>query len=107
MNKVVIGLALLLIVGGGFYFYKIGQKSYPMDEVAKHNSESDCWMVVRDKVYDATSFVANHPGGPSILKGCGVDATKLFEERPTNSKGPHPDKARAQLVKLYIGKLSK
>lgn len=128
MNRIVIALALLLVIGGGFYFYKTGQsmpekkevmkqeekkvmdekkKSYAMDEVATHNSESDCWMAIGDKVYDATSFVANHPGGPAILKGCGTDATKLFEERPTNNKGPHPDQAREQLTKLYIGELSK
>lgn len=115
MNKIVMVLALLLVVGGGLYFYKTGQsmpekkesKSFSINEVANHNSESDCWMVVKDKVYDATSFVVNHPGGPAILKGCGMDATKLFEERPTNNKGPHPDKAREQLAKLYIGELDK
>jgi len=128
-------LVLLLVIGGGFYFYKMRQntpakievmkqeektenngddkvvdakkKSYSMDEVVKHNNASDCWMAVNGKVYDATSFVGNHPGGPAILKGCGTDATKLFEERPTNNKGPHPEQAREQLAKLYIGELSK
>lgn len=123
-------LALVLVIGGGVYYYKMGQaqtmpekkevtkqeetkvmdtkkKSYSMDEVVIHNSESDCWMAINNKVYDATSFVVNHPGGPAILKGCGTDATKLFEERPTNNKGPHPDQAREQLAKLYIGELSK
>ena len=128
MNKIVIALAMLLVVGGGFYFYKTRQampekkgvlnqeeastanmknQSYAMDEVSKHNSETDCWMAIEGKVYNATSFVINHPGGQAILKGCGTDATKLFKERPTNKKGPHPDKARSQLEKLYIGELSK
>lgn len=83
------------------------EMSYLADEVAKHNSETDCWMVINDKVYNVTSFVGSHPGGPAILKGCGIDATALFEKRPTNNKGPHPEVARDQLAKLYIGKLSK
>jgi len=123
MNKIVIALALVLVIGGGVYYYKMGQTqnmpekkevmeqkkkvSYSADEVSKHNSETDCWMIISDKVYNVTSFVGNHPGGPAILKGCGIDATTLFETRPTNNKGPHPDQAREQLEKLYIGELSK
>lgn len=34
-----------------------------MAEVAKHNTESDCWVVVNGEVLDATPFLADHPGG--------------------------------------------
>ncbi len=51
-----------------------------LSEVATHNSESSCWMVIRGKVYDVTSYIDKHPAGKStILKGCGKDATSMFE----------------------------
>lgn len=80
-------------------------QKYTMAQVKKHNIETDCWLVIEGKVYDATSFIPTHPGGKAILNGCGKDATGLFNERPTNNKGPHPATARAALEKLYIGDL--
>jgi len=52
---------------------------YTLTEVATHNSAASCWMAIRGKVYDVTSFISRHPGGNNILKGCGKDATSLFE----------------------------
>lgn len=78
-------------------------KTYTLEEVAMHGSEKDCWMAIDDKVYNVTEFIPKHPGGKAIIGGCGKDATTLFNERPTNNKGPHPAQARAQLEKLYIG----
>ena len=78
---------------------------YNMSEVATHNSETDCWLVIEGKVYNVTSFIPNHPGGKAILAGCGKDATVLFNERPTNDKGPHPEQARELLATFYIGEL--
>merc|ERR1719502_2332642 len=33
-----------------------------MDEVRKHNTPSDCWVVIHGKVYDLTSFLGEQPG---------------------------------------------
>jgi hypothetical protein len=40
-----------------------GPKTFTMAEVAKHNTEADCWVVVNGEVLDATPFLADHPGG--------------------------------------------
>jgi cytochrome b involved in lipid metabolism len=72
--------------------YKEDQgKSYTMEEVSKHNSKESCWSVIRGEVYDLTSWVNKHPGGPDrILRICGKDGTDLFikqhgeAERPEN-----------------------
>lgn len=49
-------------------------------EVAKHNSASDCWVIVHGKVYDVTEFLPEHPGGSKIiLKYAGKDATEEFD----------------------------
>lgn len=81
------------------------QKTYTQEDVAAHNSKTDCWIIIEGNVYNATSFVAKHPGGAAILNGCGMDATMLFHERPASGKGPHPDSAAEVLKTLYIGKL--
>lgn len=80
-------------------------KKYSINEVANHNSESDCWLVISDKVYEVTEFVTSHPGGQALLEGCGIDATELFQTRPMGSKTPHSDKAKSLLDKYFIGEL--
>ena len=53
---------------------------FTMDEVAKHNNASDCWIVISDKVYDVSDFLNEHPGGKgAILMMAGKDATEEFE----------------------------
>lgn len=45
-------------------------------EVAKHNSKTNCWIVLDSKAYDVTSFLSEHPGGaPIILKNAGSAST--------------------------------
>ncbi len=80
-------------------------KTYTLEEIATHNLETDCWLAIEGKVYDVTEFIPNHPGGKAVLAGCGKDATTLFNDRPTNNKGPHPAQAITQLEKLFIGDL--
>merc|ERR1719486_1522883 len=50
-----------------------------MDEVAKHTSKADCWVVVNGEVLDVTKFLSEHPGGElGILTFGGKDATEEF-----------------------------
>ena len=54
----------------------------PMEEVAKHSSKTDCWVVVSGQVLDVTSFLGDHPGGElAILTFAGKDATEEFNMR--------------------------
>ncbi|CAE7639693.1 CYB2 [Symbiodinium sp. CCMP2456] len=50
-----------------------------MAEVAKHNSKTDCWVVVAGDVLNVTSFLSEHPGGElAIITFAGKDATEEF-----------------------------
>merc|ERR1719469_1095701 len=50
-----------------------------MEEVAKHTTKSDCWVVVDGQVLDVTKFLSEHPGGElAILTFAGKDATEEF-----------------------------
>ena len=52
---------------------------YTREEVAKHATEDDCWIIVDNNVYDVTSFLPEHPGSPqAILEFAGKDATEAF-----------------------------
>ena len=47
-------------------------------DVAHHNRRHDCWMIIKGKVYDVTSFLPIHPGGEVLLTQAGRDATEIF-----------------------------
>ncbi|CAK0798423.1 unnamed protein product [Prorocentrum cordatum] len=65
--------------GGAAPAGKGGVKGYSMEEVAKHTSKTDCWVVVAGEVLDVTSFLSQHPGGElAILTFAGKDATEEF-----------------------------
>jgi cytochrome b5 len=36
-------------------------KEYTYQDVAEHNTKKDMFLVVHDKIYDATKFVDEHP----------------------------------------------
>ncbi len=75
------------------------EKTYTLAEVAVHNKSNDCWQVIDGKVYDVTKYVPAHPGGPQIIKGCGADASAMY-----NGVGKHAN-AKAKLAELLIGTL--
>jgi len=51
----------------------------PWEEIGRHNTQKDCWVVIHDQVWDLTEFLFKHPGGAGIiLKYAGRDATKAF-----------------------------
>jgi cytochrome b involved in lipid metabolism len=52
---------------------------YTLADVAKHNTEKDCWVVVNGQVLNTTDFLKDHPGGKkAIMLFAGKDATEEF-----------------------------
>ncbi|KAL8946849.1 MAG: hypothetical protein Q9222_006805 [Ikaeria aurantiellina] len=71
-------------------------------EVKSHNNKKDLYLVIHDKVYDATEFIDEHPGGEEVLIDVGgQDATEAFEDVG------HSDEARTILDGLLKGTLKR
>ncbi len=71
--------------------------SYTMADVASHAKRSSCWAAVDGNVYDLTTWIDAHPGGPQrIIALCGTDATAAFTAEHGNQKRP------AQVLRQYL-----
>ncbi|KAH9208505.1 cytochrome b5-like heme/steroid binding domain-containing protein [Leptodontidium sp. 2 PMI_412] len=72
----------------------------PFSEVQKHVSADDCWLVIKDVVYNVTDFLKIHPGGPGLVFAeAGTDATLAFAMfRSPNTLNKMPPQTRLGLV---------
>ncbi|CAH1447766.1 unnamed protein product [Lactuca virosa] len=76
-------------------------KSYNKGVVSLHNKRTDCWIIIKEKVYDVTPYVEEHPGGDAILAHAGDDSTEGFF-------GPqHATRVFDMIEDFYIGELEK
>ncbi len=39
----------------------MSSKEFTKEEVAKHNTESNCYIIINNDVYDCTKFLNEHP----------------------------------------------
>ena len=60
--------------------------TYTLSEVAKHATGDNCWMAIGGNVYDVSAFTDKHPKGTKYLKGCGNEATTLFNKIKKHEK---------------------
>ncbi|KIJ67085.1 hypothetical protein HYDPIDRAFT_26487 [Hydnomerulius pinastri MD-312] len=70
------------------------------EEVSKHNSPDDLWIIVDSKVYDITRFKDLHPGGASVFLEDdipGQDATEVFYSLHRHEVLKRPQYARLQI----------
>ncbi|XP_040184352.1 acyl-CoA 6-desaturase isoform X1 [Rana temporaria] len=74
---------------------------YSWEEIQKHNTRTDKWLVIDRKVYNISAWVKRHPGGLRVISHyAGEDASEAFHAF-------HPDLnfVRKFLKPLYIGEL--
>jgi cytochrome b involved in lipid metabolism len=74
--------------------------------IAKHNTVSDCWLLIGGKVYNVTNYISSHPGGVAeIGNNCGTDATAAFQTKGGRGNS-HSQSANNMLAAYYIGDLN-
>lgn len=69
-----------------------------LEEINKHNTFQDNWVIINGDVYNVTSYLKVHPGGSNYFLGKDRDITEMFN-------GIHPHLDIQFLSKIKIGKL--
>lgn len=76
---------------------------YTAEDLAVHASPASCWVSRDGKVYDVTTFLADHPGGDDfILKYAGKDIGQIMKDPAEHE---HSDSAYDMLDEFLIGRL--
>ncbi|KAH9523260.1 Acyl-CoA [Bulinus truncatus] len=69
------------------------------EEVTRHNTRDDQWLLINNKAYDVTKFAKKHPGGAKILNHyAGEDASDAWVAFHNDK-----EKVTKYLNALYIG----
>ncbi|KAL1957591.1 hypothetical protein VTO42DRAFT_5702 [Malbranchea cinnamomea] len=76
------------------------QKKFTREEIEKHSKEDDCWIVINNKVYDATSVLSWHPGGKAPIMS---HAGKAIADTTAEFESIHDDYAEQKLSECVIG----
>ncbi|KAF9947627.1 fatty acid alpha-hydroxylase [Modicella reniformis] len=78
-------------------------QTYSVQQVQAHCSADDCWVIHKNKVYNVSSFIADHPGGEDyILDHAGKDITVLMHDQLTHL---HSDGAYDMMHDFLIGSI--
>ncbi len=69
-----------------------GDRKVTRAEVAAHSTFDNCWIIIRNKVYDFTEWKDRHPGGPFVARMyAGKDATAEFGDYHSRLAQKHMD----------------
>lgn len=75
---------------------------YTLAEVAKRNTQSECWVAIDGGVYDLTDWIRQHPGGSGAIRAlCGTDGTSQFISQHGGESRPS-----STLDRYYLGPLA-
>ncbi|KAL3481450.1 hypothetical protein BJX99DRAFT_219041 [Aspergillus californicus] len=79
-------------------------KQFTRDEIEKHSTEDDCWIIINGNVYDATSVLSWHPGGKGPVM---AHAGRVHEDTTGEFESIHDDYAHSKLQECIIGTVTK
>lgn len=57
-----------------------------VSEVAQHHTADDCYLIIKNKIYNVSALADIHPGGrQNIIDNCGQEVTDLFASIHANN----------------------
>lgn len=77
---------------------------YTRAVVAKHSSAKDCWVTYKNKVYDVTEFLDQHPGGDDVILEYAGKAIDEIMADPVSHE--HSEAAYDMMSDFLIGTVS-
>ncbi|KAL6229260.1 hypothetical protein BDW75DRAFT_249970 [Aspergillus navahoensis] len=79
-------------------------KQFTREEIEKHSTEDDCWIVVNGNVYDATSVMGWHPGGKAPIM---AHAGRVHQDTTNEFESIHDSFAYSKLQDCILGTVTK
>lgn len=78
----------------------MAQIYYTRQQVSERNLKDNASIIIDNVVYDVSSFLEDHPGGPEVLlNNAGSDASRCFHDVG------HSEDARAWRERFRIGEI--
>ncbi|KAK2165373.1 hypothetical protein LSH36_51g03067 [Paralvinella palmiformis] len=64
---------------GEFNYASLAVQELPWEDIKKHNTKTDAWIVIDGSIYDISNWAKKHPGGRKIISNyAGEDATEAW-----------------------------
>ncbi|KAL4812038.1 hypothetical protein BDW67DRAFT_179096 [Aspergillus spinulosporus] len=79
-------------------------KQFTREEIEKHSTKDDCWIVVNGNVYDATGVMSWHPGGKAPIM---VHAGRVHQDTTNEFESIHDNFANSKLQECILGTVTK
>ena len=71
--------------------------SYTREQVSCHKRSDDCWIIIDGEVYNVSSWLRRHPGGPEVLRHYGGEDASVSPGFFSNEVSREPRLAAARL----------
>ncbi|KAF4263910.1 hypothetical protein KXW98_007982 [Aspergillus fumigatus] len=81
----------------------VPEKQFTREEIEKHTTDDDCWIIINDKVYDATSVLSWHPGGKAPIM---AHAGRVHQDTSKEFESIHDDYAVRKLEECLLGSVT-
>ncbi|RHZ63579.1 putative nitrate reductase [Aspergillus thermomutatus] len=81
----------------------VPEKQFTREEIEKHTTDQDCWIVINGKVYGATSVLSWHPGGKAPIM---AHAGRVHQETTEEYESIHDDYAVQKLEECLLGSVT-
>ena len=60
----------------------VPEKSYSLDELARHARPEDCWLAIDGRVYELTDYLEEHPAPAGVIESwCGREASRAYHTK--------------------------